>query len=662
MYRALAARDPAFDGIFYVAVKTTRIFCRSVCHARTPKRENVEFYARPARRAVRGLPSVSALPAARAGAAAAAAGRKAARRGRSRPVRTTARGGSRTHGHRPIDRAARVPALLRHELSRLPPRAAHGHGTDRRTERGKACSTCSSITDSNRRAVFAKPSPRSSAPRPASRATSTACTQNGSRRRSAPMLALANDAGLYLLEFVDRRGLEREVQALRRRLTQHVVPGEHRYLDQHRRGARGLFRGPFAELHDAVAARAARRSSVRYGRRCARFPPGRRVAYADVAAKIGRPAAVRAVGRANGDNKLAIVVPCHRVIGADGTLTGYGGGLWRKAWLLEHERTITACPRPARAGACTACRRRGLKDVRRPISRACLCWRRSGAALSPSSALPRPSLDRSGLPKAASLSRSPMLLAARAVARQGATHCASAGATSWSSASSIRRCRSRCSASPGSTSPHRPRRFSTRPARFSALSSPRCGSRIRLPLPKLAGMALGLAGVVLLVGWRPEPLTGLALVGGAGMPCRVAVLRHRQRLRQGAHDRRAQFRDRALQSARCGDRARAGAAVRSPARADHRYSSPPMCSRWRSASTAIAYLLYFQADRDIGPARALTRNVSDPAFRRSLGLPVSGRAADAINMLLGGSLILGGTWLAMRGGIAPRRVRPRIAS
>jgi len=47
---------------------------------------------------------------------------------------------------------------------------------------------------------------------------------------------------------------------------------------------------------------------------------------------------VRAVGRANGDNRLCLIVPCHRVIGADGTLTGYGGGLWRKQWLLEHER------------------------------------------------------------------------------------------------------------------------------------------------------------------------------------------------------------------------------------------------------------------------------------------------------------------------------------
>ena len=52
---------------------------------------------------------------------------------------------------------------------------------------------------------------------------------------------------------------------------------------------------------------------------------------------IGSPGAVRAVARANGDNRIAIVIPCHRVIGADGSLTGYGGGLWRKKWLLHHE-------------------------------------------------------------------------------------------------------------------------------------------------------------------------------------------------------------------------------------------------------------------------------------------------------------------------------------
>jgi AraC family transcriptional regulator of adaptative response/methylated-DNA-[protein]-cysteine methyltransferase len=68
------------------------------------------------------------------------------------------------------------------------------------------------------------------------------------------------------------------------------------------------------------------------------IPFGETRSYADIARQVGRPDAVRAVGRANGMNSLAIVVPCHRVVGSDGRLVGYGGGLWRKEWLLELER------------------------------------------------------------------------------------------------------------------------------------------------------------------------------------------------------------------------------------------------------------------------------------------------------------------------------------
>jgi methylated-DNA-[protein]-cysteine S-methyltransferase len=67
------------------------------------------------------------------------------------------------------------------------------------------------------------------------------------------------------------------------------------------------------------------------------IPPGQTLSYQGLATRIGRPKAVRAVGAANGANPLAIIVPCHRVIGADGSLTGYGGGMERKAWLLRHE-------------------------------------------------------------------------------------------------------------------------------------------------------------------------------------------------------------------------------------------------------------------------------------------------------------------------------------
>jgi methylated-DNA-[protein]-cysteine S-methyltransferase len=68
------------------------------------------------------------------------------------------------------------------------------------------------------------------------------------------------------------------------------------------------------------------------------IPYGRTVTYLDIARAIGNEKAVRAVGAANGQNPISIIIPCHRVIGADGKLTGYGGGLWRKEWLLNHER------------------------------------------------------------------------------------------------------------------------------------------------------------------------------------------------------------------------------------------------------------------------------------------------------------------------------------
>jgi methylated-DNA-[protein]-cysteine S-methyltransferase len=71
------------------------------------------------------------------------------------------------------------------------------------------------------------------------------------------------------------------------------------------------------------------------------IPCGSTVSYGQLAERIGRPTAVRAVGLANGANPVSVVVPCHRVIGSNGSLTGYGGGLERKRWLLNHERTPT---------------------------------------------------------------------------------------------------------------------------------------------------------------------------------------------------------------------------------------------------------------------------------------------------------------------------------
>lgn len=76
-----------------------------------------------------------------------------------------------------------------------------------------------------------------------------------------------------------------------------------------------------------------------------RIPAGKTSSYRSLATRIGRPAAVRAVGFANGANPISVVIPCHRLIGSDGSLTGYGGGLERKRWLIEHERAALGTPR-----------------------------------------------------------------------------------------------------------------------------------------------------------------------------------------------------------------------------------------------------------------------------------------------------------------------------
>jgi AraC family transcriptional regulator of adaptative response/methylated-DNA-[protein]-cysteine methyltransferase len=72
------------------------------------------------------------------------------------------------------------------------------------------------------------------------------------------------------------------------------------------------------------------------------IPYGETISYAEQAARLGQAEAVRAVARANGDNRIGIIIPCHRVVAADGTLCGYGGGLWRKRCLLDHERAHRA--------------------------------------------------------------------------------------------------------------------------------------------------------------------------------------------------------------------------------------------------------------------------------------------------------------------------------
>jgi AraC family transcriptional regulator of adaptative response/methylated-DNA-[protein]-cysteine methyltransferase len=153
------------------------------------------------------------------------------------------------------------------------------------------------------------------------------------------MLALADDAGLRLLEFVDRRGLERELVMLRKRLKCVIVPGHHAFLDQTAQQLGEYFAGERASF-DVQLAPVGSDFQRRVWAELGRIPPGRTRSYAEMARLLGMPKGPRAIGRANGSNMLALVIPCHRVINADGSLCGYAGGLWRKQRLIEHEQKL----------------------------------------------------------------------------------------------------------------------------------------------------------------------------------------------------------------------------------------------------------------------------------------------------------------------------------
>jgi len=151
-----------------------------------------------------------------------------------------------------------------------------------------------------------------------------------------PMAACASSRGVCLLEFTDNQSLERELQDLVKRLNAVILTGKNPHLDQLQGELQAYFAGqlkaftvplhtPGTEFQEAV------------WQSLQDIPCGETRSYKQQAIALDNPKAVRAVAAANGQNRVSIVIPCHRVIGADGSLTGYGGGLDRKKWLLDHE-------------------------------------------------------------------------------------------------------------------------------------------------------------------------------------------------------------------------------------------------------------------------------------------------------------------------------------
>ena len=154
-----------------------------------------------------------------------------------------------------------------------------------------------------------------------------------------PMMVAASETSIHLLEFADRNRLQRQIRRTERLLGGVFVPAPTPLSDQVRARLDRYFDGQ-AEPFDLPIEPAGTPFQRDVWARLREIPRGETVSYGEVADALGRPRAVRAVGAAVGANPLAIVVPCHRVVGSDGRLTGYAGGVWRKRRLLELELEV----------------------------------------------------------------------------------------------------------------------------------------------------------------------------------------------------------------------------------------------------------------------------------------------------------------------------------
>ena len=336
MYRALVDRDSAYDGVFTVAVRSTGVFCRPTCPARKPHRENVEFFRtvgdalaagyRPCKRC-RPLEPRGKTPEWLSGLLNAVESDPARRWTDGDisamgvdPVRVRRwfqeHHGMTFHAYQRSRRLGLALGQMRNGADQVG--AAYDHGYE----------SLSGFREAFERLFGDTPGRKKSA----NQALVTRfLTPLG------PMLAAATDDGVCLLEFHDRRMLETQIKRLRQRLGCEITPGVNAHLKNLEFELQSYFAGELERFTVPVVL-AGTEFQLAVWNRLQEIPYGETLSYEQLAKDIGRPGAQRAVGRANGDNRLAVVVPCHRVIRSDGTLCGYGGGLWRKQFLLDLER------------------------------------------------------------------------------------------------------------------------------------------------------------------------------------------------------------------------------------------------------------------------------------------------------------------------------------
>lgn len=336
-YKALLERNPAYDGVFYVGVKTTGVFCHASCPARKPKFENCEFFLTPKEALLASFrpcqrcnplcpprkqsPTIEKLIA--------AVEKNPEKRWKDSDFKTL--GIDESTARRQFKKRFGMTFVEYARSRRMGLAMAHikkGNSIiDAQLEVGYESS--SGFRDAFTKTLGSAPI----------RSDGKVLFASWLDTVLGPMLIIADDEMLYLLEFVDRRGLEREVERLRQRLKMGIIPGRTKITEQieqeladYFQGKSCIFKTPYYLLGSPF--------EKTVWQALLAIPNGETRSYLEVAKTIGNKNAFRAVANANGKNQLAILVPCHRVINTNGELGGYGGGISRKQWLLEHEKNF----------------------------------------------------------------------------------------------------------------------------------------------------------------------------------------------------------------------------------------------------------------------------------------------------------------------------------
>lgn len=334
-YRALVARDPDFLGSFYVGVKTTSIFCIATCRARKPKQENVVFYTdldevlrdgfrpckvcRPTENAHQAPPDVAT----------------AMRWVLAQPKQKVSDTQLRARGLSP----EKIRRWFKAHYGMTYQQFQRMYRINTAVEELKlGQSVTASAMDSGYESLsgFGYTYKKLIGHSPASRVNGSPILLHRITTPIGPMFVAASSRGICLLEFVDRRMLETEFKDLQRLCKAPIIAGTNAHIHQAEQEIAQYFVGERTQFSVPLDTPGTE-FQQKVWRGLIDIPYGSTASYQQQACRIAVPSAVRAVARANGHNRVAIIIPCHRVIGADGKLVGYGGGLERKRWLLEHE-------------------------------------------------------------------------------------------------------------------------------------------------------------------------------------------------------------------------------------------------------------------------------------------------------------------------------------